>query len=244
MDALIYTAASGADRAMRAQQVHANNLANMETGGFRANLAVASAQSLGPKSGFGYDDRHMSQMEASAIATRPGVVRETGRPLDVAIGGDGYLTVQYGDGEAYTRAGAINIGPDGALSVNGHPLLGEGGAIVLPEHTSVSVGTDGTISIQVPGAATMQTIDKIKLVKAEPGELTKNEAGLIVPRAGGQLPADATIVVSERHLEGSNVSAVEEMIATMSLNRTFEMQMKLVKASDTMNEVGNRLISG
>ncbi|MES2741527.1 MAG: flagellar basal body rod protein FlgF [Pseudomonadota bacterium] len=242
MDALIYTAASGADRALRAQQVHANNLANMETGGFRANLAVSSAQSLA--AGYGYDDRHMSQLQASAIATRPGVTKETGRPLDVALAGDGYLTVQSQNGEAYTRAGAIEIGPDGALSINGHALLGEGGAIVLPVHTSVSIGNDGTISIQTPGSATMQTIDKLKLVKAEPGELTKNESGLIVARNGQPLPADPGVTVRERHLEGSNVSAVEEMVATMSLNRSFEIQMKLFTASDAMTQAGNRLISG
>src|SRR5450830_522185 len=68
MDALIYTAMSGADRALRAQQVHANNLANIETGGFRANLEVSTAQPL--QNGYGYDDRHMTQTQSSADGTR------------------------------------------------------------------------------------------------------------------------------------------------------------------------------
>lgn len=241
MDALIYTAMSGADRALRAQQVHANNLSNMETGGFRANLEVSGAQSV---PGYGYDDRHTTQMQASAVSTRSGAIKETGRPLDVAITGDGYLAVQWQNGEAYTRSGAIDIAADGALSVNGRALLGEGGPIVLPLYTSLSIGRDGTISVQVPGASEMQTIDKIKLVNAEASELTKNEAGLIVSRGGEPLVADPAVALRERHLEGSNVSAVEEMVATMSLNRSFEIQMKLFKASDAMTEVGNRLLGG
>lgn len=239
MDALIYTAMSGADRAMRAQQVHANNLANMETGGFRANLEISSQQ---PLSGYGYDDRHMTQMQASSIATRSGAIKETGRDLDVAVTGPGYMAVQWQNGEAYTRAGAMDIDADGALSINGHAVLGEGGPIVLPLYTSLAIGGDGTISVQVPGAAQMQTVDKIKLVNAEAGELTKNEAGLIVSRGGEPLPTDPAVKVRGRHLEGSNVSAVEEMVATMSLNRSFEIQMKLFKASDAMNEAGNRLL--
>ena len=241
MDKLIFTAVSGAERLMRSQQIHANNLANLDTTGFRANMEVAANQQLG---GYGYDDRHLSTMQADAVSTRAGTVRETGRPLDVAIGGQGYLAVQNGDGEAYTRSGEIEIGPDGALSVHGHPLLGEGGPIVLPQHTAVEVGTDGTISVLTEGATQMQVVDKLRLVNATGAELTKNESGLIVSRDGGNLPTDPNVKVRPRALEGSNVSAVEEMVATMSLNRSFEVQMRLFKASDSMNETGNKLISG
>jgi flagellar basal-body rod protein FlgF len=240
MDALIYTAMSGADRALRAQQVHANNLANIETGGFRVNLEVSTAQPL--QNGYGYDDRHMSQMQSSAISTRSGTLKETGRELDVAITGAGFLAVQWQNGEAYTRAGAMNLDETGALTINGRAVLGEGGPINIPEHTSLSIGSDGTISIGVPGTGQMQAIDKLKLVNAEAGELTKNVAGLIVTRGGDNLQADPTVRVRDRYLEGSNVSAVEEMVATMSLNRSFELQMKVFKASDSMTESGNRLL--
>lgn len=240
MDKLIFTALSGAERALRSQQVHANNLANMDTTGFRANMEVTAAQSL--ESGFGYDDRHMANMKSDSLSTRQGTVKETGRDLDVAVAGNGYLAVQFGGNEAYTRAGNIEIDADGALSVGGHALLGDGGPIVLPPFNAVAIGADGTISIQAPGGQDMQVVDKLKLVNGEAGELTKNEAGLIVARNGDQLALDPAVTVRNRHLEGSNVSAVEEMIATMSLNRSFEMQMKLFKASDNMNEAGNRLL--
>jgi flagellar basal-body rod protein FlgF len=241
MDKLIFTAVSGAERSMRAQQVRANNLANADTPGFRANIELASTQALG---GYGYDDVHLAKAEADSISTRAGTVRETGRALDVALNGKGYLAVQWGDGEAYTRAGAIDIGADGALSVQGRALLGEGGPIVLPLHTAVDIANDGTISIMPEGGTLMQVLDRLRLVNAEGAELTKNEAGLIVPRSGEPLPVDPNVSVRGRALEGSNVSAIEEMVAVMSLNRSFEIQMKLFKASDSMNEAGNRLIGG
>ncbi|AKJ30349.1 flagellar basal-body rod protein FlgF [Caldimonas brevitalea] len=239
MDALIYTIMSGAERAMRAQQVHANNLANVDTTGFRADLEMATSQAV---QGPGYDARHMSELEANAVSAREGTLKQTGRDLDVAVAGQGYFAVQFRGGEAYTRAGAFTLDGEGALSVNGHPVLGDGGPIVLPPFNRVEIATDGTLSIQPPGQQEMQPVDKLKLVKAEAAELTKNEAGLIVSRTGQPLNADETVLVRSGFLEGSNVSAVEEMVATMSLNRDFEVQMKLYRAADSMAEAGNRLI--
>lgn len=241
MDALIYTAMSGAERALRGQQVHANNLANADTNGFRANMEQSAAQAV---NGYGYDDRHMSQLQANSVSTKPGTMKSTGRDLDVAVAGAGFLTVQTAGGEAYTRAGAMTLDENGTLRVNGDVVLGEGGPITLPEYTRIDIGTDGTISIQAPGTTTMQTIDKLRLVKAEASELTKNEQGLIVARNGTPLPTDPTVVLRPGHLEGSNVSAVEEMVSVMSLNRTFEIQMKLFSSTDSMVQAGNRLISG
>ena len=242
MDALIYTAMSGAERAMRGQQVHANNLANLDTNGFRANLELAQAAKL---PGYGYDDRHMSQMQSNAVTDRQGALRQTGRDLDVAISGNGYFAVQGPTGEGYTRAGAITLDADGTMTVNGMQLLGEGGPITLPPHRKVEISQDGTVSVLGAGAdAQLQVIDKLKLVRAEASELTKNEAGLVVARNGQDLATDPTVQVKGGHLEGSNVSAVEEMVATMSLNRTFEIQMKLFRAADDMTSTGNKLITG
>jgi len=242
MDALIYTAMSGAERAMRGQQVHANNLANLDTNGFRANLELAQAANL---PGYGYDDRHMSQLQSNAVTDRQGALRQTGRELDVAISGNGYFAVQGPTGEGYTRAGAITLDADGTMTVNGMQLLGEGGPITLPPYRKIEIGQDGTVSVLGAGAdAQMQVIDKLKVVRAEASELTKNEAGLLVARDGQPLNTDPTVQVKAGHLEGSNVSAVEEMVATMSLNRTFEIQMKLFKAADDMTSTGNKLITG
>ncbi|MES2258618.1 MAG: flagellar basal-body rod protein FlgF [Pseudomonadota bacterium] len=241
MDALIYTTISGADRALRGLQVHANNMANLDTVGFRANMELTTSRAV---PGSGYDARHMAQMQPNAVNTRTGTLKATGRDLDVAIDGDGFFAVQGPGGEAYTRAGGVTLDADGSMTVNGMPLLGEGGPIRLPPNNGISISQDGTVSVQSPGTTIMQVIDKLKLVKAEASELTKNEAGLLVSRDGGPLQTDPTVQVRSGHLEGSNVSAVEEMVATMAMDRSYEIQMKLFKASDAMVEAGNRLIGG
>jgi flagellar basal-body rod protein FlgF len=240
MDALIYTVMSGADRTLRAQQIHANNLANAETTGFRADIEVASAQAV---PGYGYEARHMAQLQASAVDARAGTVTPTGRSLDVALKGEGYLAVEYAGGEAYTRSGNLNVDSQGALTINGRAVLGDGGAITLPAFAQVSISDDGTISVLPQGeTGALQEAGKLKLVRPNASELTKNEAGLVVSRSGQPLPVDDSVQVLGGHLERSNVSAVEEMIATMTLTRSFEVQMKMFKSADDMADAGNRLI--
>ncbi|MDB5999080.1 MAG: flgF, partial [Rhizobacter sp.] len=158
MDALIYTLMSGAERSMRAQQVHANNLANMDTPGFRADMDVAVSEKVG---GPGYDSRYMARLQTNAITSRDGAMRETGRDLDAAALNGGYFTVQLGNGEAYTRAGNFSIDADGALTSNGRAVMGQGGPIVLPPYQRVSIDKDGTISVQAPGVETMEPVEKL-----------------------------------------------------------------------------------
>jgi len=239
MDALIYTTMSGAERALHAQQVRANNLANADTPGFRADLEMSVSEAV---QGYGYDARHLGRLRADSVSNRQGTLKQTDRELDVAISGDGYLAVQWGDGEAYTRAGALTVDAEGTLTVNGRAVMGEGGPIVLPPYSQLAIGEDGTISIRPPGQPLMQPLERLKLVRPDPATVIKNEAGLLVSRGQDELPADPTVRVRAGFLEGSNVSAVEEMVATMTLNREFELQMKLYKAADSMAETGNRLI--
>ena len=147
MDALIYTAMSGAERALRGQQVRANNLANIDTGGFRANMELSTAQSV---NGYGYDDRHLSQLQANSVSTRSGTLKSTGRELDVAVAGAGFLTVDGPTGEAYTRAGNIVPDENGVLRINGNVVLGEGGPITLPEYTRIAIGGEAPSRSRAP----------------------------------------------------------------------------------------------
>ncbi|MBV8503234.1 MAG: flagellar basal body rod protein FlgF [Paucibacter sp.] len=242
MDALIYTVMSGAERVMNAQQVHANNLANLNTSGFRANMEQAGSLDI---QGQGYADRVLSSLKSEAVSSRGGAVQDTGRSLDVAIQGDGYFAVAQGgpDGaESYTRAGSFTIDANGQLMLGRHAVLGEGGPIVLPQNSQVEIRADGTVQVLMDGQTEMQTVDRLKLVDTDARNLTKNEAGLLVPRDGQPLPTDDKVKVAGGKLEGSNVSAVEEMVATMNLARDFDMQMRLYKAADTMADGGDRLI--
>ncbi|GGY04797.1 flagellar basal body rod protein FlgF [Paludibacterium paludis] len=239
MDALIYTAMSGANRALHAQQVHANNIANVETRGFRADIEMADSQAV---KGYGYDSRHMPSLQANAVDGRAGTLTATGRELDVAIKGDGYFAVEIAGKEAYTRAGSLVVDRDGALLLNGHPVLGAGGAITLPPFAKVEISANGTIAILPAGETELQDVDRLKTVTLPAGEATKNEAGLLVRRDGRNADAGDDLEVASGHLEASNVSAVEEMVATMSLNRSFEMQMKLLRSADDLADAGNRLM--
>jgi flagellar basal-body rod protein FlgF len=144
--------------------------------------------------------------------------------------------------EAYTRAGGFSVDADGQLRLDRHAVLGEGGPVTLPPFSKLEISADGVISVRNGDAATLQQVDRLKLVNPEFSQLRKDEAGLLVARNGEPLPADANVRVAGGRLEGSNVVAVEEMVATMNLSRDFEIQMRLFKSADTMAEAGNRLI--
>ena len=238
MDKLIYTVMTGAERAFHAQQVHANNLANADTTGFRADYEVAGTQAVG---GYGYDSRHQSTGATDVVSQRLGAVRETGRDLDVAVLGQGLITVADAGGEAYTRAGAMLVDSEGNLSINGRAVLGDGGPIVLPPFRALSVAEDGAVSILPENGTEMQDVDRLKLVDGSQ-PMTKTTAGLLVSRSGDALPASETVRVRSGALESSNVQAVEEMVAVMDISRQFEIQMKLYQAADGMAEAGNRLL--
>lgn len=239
MDAFIYTAMSGANWAQRSLSVHANNLANAQTAGFRADIDHAESIAV---PGYGYDSRHEAASTESSVTQKPGELRETGRALDVAIQGDGYFAVDTDSGTAYTRAGNFQTDADGRLTSNGTPVRGEGGPIVLPPYSDISIASDGTISVIPQGATTLRVVDRLLLAKPEPADLVKNEKGLLVTRSGIDYPVDDAITVAPGHVEGSNVSAVEEMMQTMELTRSFDMQMRLFKVADEIAEGGNRLI--
>ncbi len=163
MDRLIFTAMSGASRSLSQQQIHANNLANVNTQGFRSDLDNAISQQV---NGEGYASRYMALPTQGGVDMTPGAVRETGRNLDIAIKGDGLIALTSGNREVYTRNGQIDVSPEGDLSINGLPVEGDNGPIVLPPFSSVSIGEDGVITI-VPDdgdIAAPVDVDRIKLV--------------------------------------------------------------------------------
>jgi len=241
MDAFLYTAVSGADHSQRALAVRANNLANAQTAGFRADLAVAEPLAV---RGQGYDSRWQAAVTGTVVDQREGRLSETGRPLDVAIQGSGYFVVDAGDGMAYSRAGSFSVDEQGTLSLDGHAVQGDGGPIVLPEYTRLDIADDGSVSILAPGATEMEVVDRLSLVQPEAADLVKRPDGLLGSRAGIGYPRDDNVRVAAGHLEESNVSAVEEMMQTMQLSRTFEMQMRMFRSADEMADAGNRLIRG
>jgi len=244
VDRLLFTAVSGASHSLMQQQISANNLANANTTGFRADIALSQSEAV---RGLGFATRVMVQPQTSGVDASSAAAEKTGRPLDVAIQGEGYIAVQSSDGsEVYTRNGNMVQNEAGQLTINGYPVLGDNGPIVLPPNAIASFGRDGTLSITPDDGdvtATMD-IDRLKLVTIPPENLAKNGQGMIVTADGSRAPLDENINVSGGYLEGSNVTAVTEMLASISLSRQFEAQIKMMKAAQDLSEAGNRLLRG
>jgi flagellar basal-body rod protein FlgF len=243
MDRMLYLAMVGAQQTMKAQGVSANNLANVNTTGFRRDLeAFATAPMQGP----GHASRAYGVGQGHGIDTTAGSIQQTGNPLDVAISGQGWLAVQADDGtEGYTRAGNLRANANGQLTTAaGNPVLGNGGPIALPPHESVEIAQDGTISVRPRGAPANVTIevDRLRLVNPDPAGLSKGGDGLIRMAGDEEPAADANVQVVAGALESSNVNAVDAMVRQIELARRFEMQMKMMSAARDTDQASDRLL--
>jgi flagellar basal-body rod protein FlgF len=238
MDRMIYLAMSGAKATMQRQEVVSHNLANASTVGFRAELAAFRAV---PVVGEGASTRVYALESTPGYNPAPGPVQSTGRALDVAMKGNAWLAVQGLDGtEAYTRAGSLDVNPEGLLTTsNGLMVMGDGGPITVPPNSEVSVGADGTVSAK-SGNQRPQVVGRLKLVTPE-APLARGTDGLF--RAGEDLPADPTARVAGGALEGSNVSAIESMVSMISAARQFEQQMKMLKSAEEKEQSASKLLS-
>ncbi|HFZ8994034.1 TPA: flagellar basal body rod protein FlgF [Citrobacter freundii] len=244
MDRLIYTALSGATQTLLEQQISANNLANVNTNGYRADMSMSHSNQL---QGRGFATRFMALESQSGVNDSTGVAEKTDRPLDVSIQGSGYIAVQDKAGnEVYTRNGNIQQDDQGQLTIDGNLVLGDNGPIVLPPNCIASFGSDGTLSVTPDDGdvtATMD-VDRLKLVDIPVNNLAKNVQGMLVTADGVPAQRDENIKVAGGTLEASNVSAVSEMISSIALNRQFEAQIKMMKAAEDLSNAGNRLLTG
>lgn len=241
MDRLGYTAMTAASRTMSALGVRANNLANVNTPGFRADLEQSTHV---PVQGEGYDSRHMAQIQSNGVSLESGALMATGRELDFAIQGKGLIAIQSETGEAYTRHGAMKVDADRQLTVNGRVVLGEGGPIIVPEYDQLHIGADGVISILPQGETVMAEVERIKLVDLPAAQLKKDRDGLLVTLDGLPANVNEAVVLASGFLESSNASAIDQMVGTMSLSRLFETQVKMMKAAEDLSDAGNRMIRG
>ena len=239
MDRMIYLSMSGAKATMQRQDTLANNLANVSTPGFRAELQAFRAV---PVQGSGASTRVYALETTTGYDASPGAITSTGRNLDVAAKGNAWLAVQALDGtEAYTRGGSLEVTSDGTLTTrSGLPVLGDGGPLQVPPNSIVSIGADGTVSAKGNDGKNT-AIGKLKLVTPE-AALTRGEDGLF-RAADGELSADDKARVQDGALEGSNVSAVESMVAMISAARQFEAQMKMIQTADADEKSAAQLLT-
>ena len=232
MDEMIYLAMTGAKQTEYAQSINSNNLANVSTTGFRADLHSFSSL---PVEGPGVNSRVNAVVESYGTDFSQAAVTHTGRDLDIAVQGRGFIAVRAPDGEeAYTRAGDLRIGSGGLLSTGaGHLVMGEGGPLAVPPHGSLLIGTDGTVSIQAlgQGPETLTIIDRIKLVDPDTSLLAKGSDGLLRLPEGELASPSANVRVTAGALEQSNVNIAKTLVNMIELSRQYEMQVNVIKTS-------------
>jgi flagellar basal-body rod protein FlgF len=227
---MFYLAMAGLDATMQRTAAAANNLANRNTTAFKAQRPVFEAL---PVFGQGLPDRVAVTTLEDSADFRAGPIEQTGRSLDVAVKGAGWLAVQAPDGSiALTRNGALSISPLGVLQTSdGHPVLGRGFApIVLPPLQKLTIGQDGTISGVPQGQNPNQVaaLNRIMLTNPPVADLSRREDGLFV-YAQGSPPPDAAVHLQSAALEGSNADTVGLMMNMIENSRLFEMQSEMVK---------------
>jgi flagellar basal-body rod protein FlgF len=233
MDGTVYLAMAGVRQTEHAQAINTNNLANASTTGFRADLHLFSPA---PVDGSDLQSQISSVEDGVGTDFSSGSIASTGRDLDIAIQDSGFIAIQSDDGsEAYTRAGDLRIGSGGLLTTGaGHPVLGNNGPIAIPGSISLSIGEDGTISVQPlgQGPEALATIDRIKLVNPDTALLSKGTDGLFRLPEGEVASADASVSVTSGALEQSNVNIAKTLVNMIELARQYEMQVNVIKSAD------------
>ncbi len=245
MSGSIYLATSGAEAQRIRMQILSNNLANINTAGYkedRATFRIPDEDMVADP-----DDPAATGTTGGLIAPvipmtahtdfSPGPIQRTGNPLDVAINGEGFFSIQTDQGVRYSRNGAFTINPEGLLATpDGDPVMGEGGEIAI-DGTDVRI--DGSGNVLVDGSVT----DKLKIVKiSAPDALRKVGKTLfqLDETKGAEEPLEF-VDVQQGSLEGSNVNAVKAMTELIEVQRGYESYQKMIQ---TMGEMASRVISG
>jgi len=243
MDRMLYISMNAAQQTMLSQAANSNNLANVNTTGFRQDFEQFRSQ---PVFGDGLPTRVYSMSERPQTDYQQGSIQSTGRELDISIQGEGFMAVQGKDGrEGYTRAGDLQITATGQLVTGtGLAVMGEGGPIAIPPSEKLEIGADGTITVRPLGgqANALAVLDRIKLVKPELSNVFKDSDGLMRLQDGSEAPLDATVTIASGTLESSNVNAVGALVNMIELQRQYEMQVKMMKSADDNSAASARML--
>ncbi len=243
MDKGLFIAMTGAREALLAQDTHANNLANVSTTGFKSDYQqYRSMQVFGEH----FPSRVYAQTERPGTNLASGAMMATGRSLDVAIDGKGWIAVVDAQGnEAYTRAGDFERNVNGTLVTgSGLAVKGNGGPITLPEYENVEIGLDGSVSVRALGEGPLGLVqvDRLKLVNPDPSQMEKGKDGLFRMRDGSTPAADPAVVVKNGMLETSNVNPVGELAAVIQSSRLMELNVKMLATYKETDQAAARIM--
>ena len=228
MSTVFQVAAAASRQIANAQAVVTHNLANAGTTAFKADLFYAEQ---------GYANK--GEAGASAVDFRAGNIAYTGRDLDIAIAGDGWMQVITPAGEEIlSRRGDLRIDPNGNLiDAEQNQILGDGGPINVPADSQVTIGADGTVSFIPRGETALGTvvIGRILLVNPAPETLTKGLDGNIRAEDQANLEPAADVQLAVGALETSNVNPIASMVQMIELSRSFEGHIQTIKSADELD---------
>lgn len=256
----LWTAASGMQAQTMNIDVISNNLANVNTSGFKRSRAdfqdllyetlrpAGVASSAGTQVPTGIQLGHGTRPAAVNKIFIQGDLQKTDNELDLAIEGDGFFQIIQPDGEtAYTRAGMFKVDSDGRMvTTDGFPIEPE---ISIPTDTiSISIGMDGTVSVLQAGTTTPTNVGTIELAKfVNPSGLHALGRNLYIPTSAsgdaitGTAGQDGLGNISQGYLEMSNVSVVDEMVNMITAQRAYEINSKAIQAADEMMQLANNV---
>jgi flagellar basal-body rod protein FlgF len=241
---------TGASQTLSRQAAVTNNLANVSTDGYRAaehRLRAVQVQAQGFAKQTSLPTRAFAVDATTHTDFSQGPMISTGRNLDVAVKGPGWIALAMPDGsEAYTRAGSLQVSVNGVLqNAAGVPVQGDGGPIAIPPENKITIGEDGTISV-VPESgsqAIVNAVGRIKLVNPPEAELQRGDDGYFRLAGGGAAPASENARIATGFIEGSNVNPAEQMVSMISLARQFEMQIKMLQTADANDRAATQILS-
>ena len=227
----------------RQMDVVANNVANVNTSGFKADRSLFSEYLMpgAHEDNFVGRDRRLSYVQDRATFHdfSQGASEQTKNPLDVAIDGGGFLVVQTPAGERYTRDGGLQINNQGQLvTASGSPVLGTSGPIVFqPTDHDISIALDGNVTV-VEGAGRIDSVrGKLRLVSfAQAQRLLKEGSNLYSAGTGAAAQPDAASKVQQGYIEKSNVNSVTEMSRMIEVTRTYTQISNLLQQQSDLHK--------
>lgn len=217
----------------RQMDVVANNMANINTTGFKAESLLVS-EYVSPNAtdeaftSFLDQQLHFTENWSTLHDMRPGAITQTGNPLDIALSGDGFLTVRTPAGERYTRAGALQVNASGLLvTTDGHPVLSDLGPIRFADNeTDIAIARNGTISTNTGSKGALRLVEF-----ANPQELSHEGDNLY---SGGTPVANVGTQVIQGAIERSNVSGVATMADMIRVQRAYQTLATLMQQQDEL----------
>jgi flagellar basal-body rod protein FlgF len=243
MDRAAFTAMTGAKHAVELLGVTSNNLANAGTSGFREQMAYFRTA---PLEGEGAPTRAFAVGWTPYAKLAPGVLEATNNPFNAAIDGPGWFVAERADGtEALTRSGTFKVINGRLCFVDGKPVVGVTGPILVPQGGQIDFAEDGTVNMKLPtNPVTVQSLGRLKLVNPRPQSLIRDQDGFfsLVNDRNGKLKEVDSINVRGRFLESSNVSTANAMLQIITQSRAFDMNMKMVQTVSENDKAANSLI--